>query len=307
MIEVEGVGRAYGPIRALQDISFRIGEGEIVGLLGPNGAGKTTLLRILTGFFEPTEGSVRIDGVDVVANPKEAQAKIGYLPEHTPHYPEMLVQESLQMTAELRQVDPSRRRDLLSRAIWATGLEDQLCRPIGTLSKGFRQRVGIAQAILHEPRVVVLDEPTAGLDPNQVLEVRALIRRLSEAATVLFSTHVLPEVEQVCERAIVVMGGRLRADARLAELQASNGVLVAIEGGAEAHRLALRGLPGVQAVDRVEGRPGAFSVEGGGADLAHSIFRLAVASGWTLGELHPRRRTLESVFRELSQQKEITP
>ncbi len=308
MIEVEGVGRRYGPIVALQDVSFRIADGEIVGLLGPNGAGKTTLMRVLTGFFEPSEGRVCIDGIDVLADPKAAQARIGYLPENTPLYPEMLVQEALLMAAEFRGVAPDRRKALLSQAIWATGLEQHLVRPIGALSKGFRQRVGIAQAILHEPKVLVLDEPTSGLDPNQVVEVRALIKRLAESATVLFSTHVLTEVEVLCPRAIVIMGGRLRADARLDELKATGRVVLAVSRGSLSEgtvSAALLATPGVRTVRLIPGRPDAFTFEVEGdevVELPRRLFRGAVSQGWELLELRPLVRTLESVFRELSQE-----
>lgn len=306
MIEARAVGKSYGDFEALADVSFEIGSGEVVGLLGPNGAGKTTLIRILTGFFEPTAGSVTIDGIDVEKDPLAARSRIGYLPESTPLYPEMLVQEYLQMMAAFREVPSGEQRSLISEAVYATGLEDRLTSPISELSKGFRQRVGIAQAILHKPKLLILDEPTSGLDPTQVDQVRGLIQRLSETTTVLFSTHILSEVEQVCDRALVLLGGRVRADARLDELQGTRHVIVGVANDSapsEADVLArLRALDIVSSVRVAEGRPGehTFAVKGSAdVDLSRSVFRLARDAGWELGELRPVVRDLDTVFREL--------
>ncbi len=318
MIEVESVGKRYGDFVALDDVSFRIGQGEIVGLLGPNGAGKTTLIRMLTGYFEPSSGTIRINGVDVESDPLTAQQHIGYLPEQTPLYPEMLVQEYLGMVADFRDLAPERRQSLLAEAIWATELEQHLTRPIGALSRGFRQRVGLAQAILHEPKVLILDEPTSGLDPTQVVHVRALIQRLAERATVLFSSHVLSEVEQVCERALVLLGGRLRADARLSQLRATHSAVVSIvedtigRDGSDSSRrkaveVALRGLSGVASTSALTPRPGCLSYELSSEDdpdLCRNLFRLARDRGWELAELRPVERDLESVFRDLVAQYE---
>lgn len=306
MIEVQGIGKNYGELQALADVSFTIGQGEVVGLLGPNGAGKTTLLRVLTGYFEPSAGRVTIDGVDVVKDPIAARRLVGYLPEQAPLYPEMLVQDYLQTVAELREIPLDRRRPLLSEAIWATGLDQHLVRPIGELSKGFRQRVGIAQAILHKPRLLILDEPTSGLDPTQVDQVRELIERLSRSTTVLFSTHILPEVEQVCDRALVILDGRLRADARLEELRQTRQVLLGLMPGAPSGvEEGLRAIEGVDAVRALGQRAGLLRYEVHGAselDLARAIFHAASEGGWELCELRPVVRDLESVFRELVQQ-----
>jgi len=313
LIEVESVGKRYGDFVALDDVSFRVGRGEIVGLLGPNGAGKTTLIRMLTGYFEPSAGTIRIDGVDVESDPLAAQQHIGYLPEQMPIYPEMLVQEYLGMVADFRGLAPEGHQSLLAEAIWATELEQHLTRPIGALSKGFRQRVGLAQAILHEPKVLILDEPTSGLDPTQVVHVRALIQRLAQRATVLFSSHVLSEVEQVCERALVLLGGRLRADARLSELRATHSAVVSIvedsigidempSSRVEAVEAALLSLDGVVSVNSIGARTGCLRYEvhaGDDPDLCRKAFRLARESGWELAELRPVERDLESVFRDL--------
>jgi ABC-2 type transport system ATP-binding protein len=318
MIEARGVSKHYGDLVALNDVSFDIGRGEIIGLLGPNGAGKTTLIRVLTGYFEPSAGSIRIDGVDVESDPLAAQRHIGYLPEQTPLYPEMLVQEYLGMVADFRGLAPERRQPLLAEAIWATELEQHLTHPIGALSRGFRQRVGLAQAILHEPEVLILDEPTAGLDPTQVVHVRALIQRLAQRTTVLFSSHVLFEVEQVCERALVLLGGHLRADARLSELRATHSAVVSIaedsvagDGAVpprrEAVEAALRGLAGVMSASALTSRLGCLRYElrsGGDPDLCRNLFRLARDRGWELAELRPVERNLESVFRDLVAQYE---
>ncbi len=306
MIEATQLGKRYGALEALADVSFTIGQGEVVGLLGPNGAGKTTLIRILTGFFEPSSGSVSIDGIDVESDPLAAQASIGYLPESTPLYPEMLVQEFLAMTADLRGVPKSDRRSLISEAVWATGLEQKLTQPIAELSKGFRQRVGIAQAILHKPKLLILDEPTSGLDPTQVDQVRGLIERLSQSTTVLFSTHILSEVEQVCDRAIILLDGRVRADARLDALQKTPKVIVGVAADtvvspAEvAARLGALDLSTNVRAGHHTDEQYSFEVDGAvGSTLAREVFRLARDQAWELTELRPLVRDLETVFREL--------
>ena len=298
MIEAVEVGKRYGALQALDGVSFEIGRGEVVGLLGPNGAGKTTLIRILCGYFEPSAGRVSVDGLDVVDHVQDVQARIGYLPEQAPLYPEMLVQEYLDMVADLRGVAPGSRRSLLSDAVHATELGDHLTRPIGALSKGFRQRVGLAQAILHQPKVLVLDEPTSGLDPTQVAHVRDLIRRLAETTTVLFSTHILSEVEQVCERALIVLGGTLREDARLRELRSTQRVVVGVVGADPADAAAaLAGVPGADAVRLTA--DGRFEVDGTRDDLPQGLFRAVRDGGWELSELRPVVRDLETVFQDL--------
>ncbi len=305
MIEVKDLRKSYGTVEALRGVSFRIGDGEIVGLLGPNGAGKTTTMKILTGYFQPTEGHASVNGLDVVADTVAAQAQVGYLPENAPIYLDMVVQEYLQLMAELRQVPIADRRPLLSEAVHATGLAEQLTRPIATLSKGYRQRVMLAQAIMHKPKVLILDEPTNGLDPTQILEMRDLIRRLARSATVVVSTHHLSEVQAVCHRAIIIMKGEIRADARLAELTATSNAVAAIaarEGEDVAG--ALQRIPGVSAASRIDvlGEFARYRVTGGRElPLCPLIYDLAREKGWRLAELRPETRTLESVFRELAQ------
>ncbi len=310
MIEVENVTRNYGRFQALRGLSFRIEAGEVVGLLGPNGAGKTTLLKVLTSFFEPTTGRVELGGIDVVRDPLGVRRQVGYLPENAPLYDEMLVQESLLMCAELRGIAGAERDRLVSRAVRASGLAEVLTRPIGQLSRGFRQRVGLAQAILHEPRILILDEPTSGLDPEQIVEVRKLVRRLAKKTTVILSTHILSEVEQTCERVLVLMNGRLRADARLDQLTASNRFRLGLAAGADAAAAAasLRGAPGVTGVTVLPADDGLvrLTVEAGDdVDLGAMLFEHAREQDWPLRELRRDTRTLESVFRALSSGEEV--
>ncbi len=249
MIDAQNISKAYGDVQALDDVSFKVAEGEIVGLLGPNGAGKTTAIKILTGYLQPDEGSVTIDGLDVLTHTLEVQARIGYLPENAPLYPELSVQKYLLMMADLRQIPAGDRILRISEAVHATSLTEYLTRPIGTLSKGLRQRVGLAQAILHQPRLLILDEPTVGLDPTQIIEIRHLIKRLAQHSTILFSTHILSEVEAVCDRALILMNGHVRADARLAELETTSDAILVLQDKVKNAESALRGLKGVRGVE----------------------------------------------------------
>jgi len=303
MIEVRELIKAYGHIQALNDVSFTVADGEIVGLLGPNGAGKTTIIKILTGYLQPDEGSVEVDGLDVLTQTQAAQARIGYLPENAPIYPELSVQAYLKLMADLRQIPAAEQRARLSEAIHATGLADRLTQPIGQLSKGFRQRVGLAQAILHRPRLLILDEPTVGLDPNQIVEIRSLIRRLSEHSTILFSTHILTEVEALCDRAIILMNGEIRADARLNELASSTDAILVLDKQVDNALGALKGLAGVSQVQQQPAAHGHISYRISGqedADLCPAIYQLANQHQWPLRELRSDRQTLESVFSKLA-------
>jgi len=299
MIKASGLSKDYGATRALKQVSFSVAEHEVVGLLGPNGAGKTTLMKILTGFLQPSAGSATIGGIDVVTDPLRVQAMIGYLPENAPLYPDMLVQEYLVMMAELRELLPEDRPALLSEAVRATGLEKYLVRPIGELSKGYRQRVGLAQAILHRPRVLVLDEPTSGLDPNQIVEIRRLIRALARTSTVLLSTHILTEVELTCERVLIIKDGEVRTDARLDALQAADAAVVVVESSATDVEAALRAIAGVTSVTAgpQHGPQLREYRVVGGADLCLAVHDVVRQRGWRIAELRADRRTLESVFR----------
>jgi len=306
MIEASGISKAYGSIQALNDVSFSIGKGEIVGLLGPNGAGKTTTIKILTGYLQPDSGSVTIDGLDVLVEPKQVQSRIGYLPETAPLYPELSIQAYLAMMADLRAIPDDDQQLRISEAVYAAGLENHLTRPIGELSKGFRQRVGLAQAILHTPKLLILDEPTIGLDPTQIVEIRSLIRRLAKGSTILFSTHILSEVEALCDRAIILMNGQVRADARLSELASSSDAILILEKDVPGVSEKLQALQGVEAVQREKSREGfaRFHVHGSaqvtGSDLCPQIYELARRNEWPLRELQHEARTLETVFNELA-------
>jgi ABC-2 type transport system ATP-binding protein len=305
MIEVQDLTKSYGPVEALRGVSFRIAEGEIVGLLGPNGAGKTTIIKILTGYLQPDSGTVRIGGLDVLTQAQEVQANLGYLPENAPLYPELSIQAYLQMMADLREIPQDEQLTRLSAAVYATGLQEHLTRPIGQLSKGFRQRVGLAQAILHRPGLLILDEPTLGLDPTQIVEVRRLIKRLSRQSTVLFSTHILSEVEALCDRVIILMNGLIRSDARMSDLAATPNAVLVLDKTPRGAESALRQLPGVKGVVAVESTDGypAFQIlgkPGDGHDLTPAIYGLAVEKEWPVRELRRDVRTLETVFNELA-------
>jgi ABC-2 type transport system ATP-binding protein len=302
MIEVTDLSKSYGSTQALRGVSFRVESGEIIGLLGPNGAGKTTMMRVLTGFLQPDEGQATVDGLDVLTDTLEVQKRIGYLPENAPLYPELSVQAYLKMMADLRQIPADEQPARLSEAVRATALTDHLTRPIGELSRGYRQRVGLAQAILHQPKLLICDEPTASLDPTQIVEVRRLIRRLARHSTVILSTHVLSEVEATCDRVIILLNGEVKADARLSDLAAtSDAVLVLAEGAPSATRdlKALAGVKTVEAHPTPDGQE--YRVRGAeGVDLRSAIYGLAREKNWPLRELRRDVRTLETVFNELT-------
>ncbi len=301
MIEVTELSKSYGSIQALDNVSLRVDEGEVVGLLGPNGAGKTTLMKIMTGYLQPDSGHVVVDGFDVVSDTLKVQERIGYLPENAPLYPELSVQAYLKLMADLRQVPRNAQPELISRAVRATGLEDMLARPISQLSKGYRQRVGLTQSIFHQPKVLILDEPTIGLDPTQIIEVRGLIGELAKNSTVFLSTHILSEVEAICDRAFVLLNGRMRADARMSDLSASSVTILVLGEGAADVTKALAGLDGaadVTSEHTADGRQ--YRISGfQKTDLREEVYRLARGSGWPVRELRREARTLETVFNEL--------
>ncbi len=303
-IECRDLAKSYGSIRALSGVRFSVAPGEVIGLLGPNGAGKTTLMKILTGYLEPDAGDVRVCGIDVIGKPTQAQRAIGYLPESAPLYGEMLVQEYLEMMAALRGVPADRRRKRTIEVLRATGLVDRTTQPIATLSKGYRQRVGLAQAIIHEPQLLILDEPTTGLDPAQIVEIRQLNKQLSATTTVLLSTHILSEVEATCDRVLVIMQGKLRADAKLAELRSSNAAVVAVEAGAADVERVLGEIDGVTAVEPAGDAEGftRWRVTSASSDaLCPVLFEKLRATSWKIGELRPEPKSLERVFRDLAE------
>ena len=301
MIHVDSISKSYGDIEALRGVSFDIQPGEIVGLLGPNGAGKSTAIKIITGFLHPDEGAVEIDGLSVLAQLRAVQAKIGYLSEDSPLYPELSVQGYLRFVARLRGLPDGDLPRLLSAAVYGAGLQDYLARPISSLSKGLRQRVGLAQAILHEPQFLILDEPTVGLDPTQIVEIRALIKSLAQRSAILLSSHILSEVESICDRVIVIINGEVRADQSLKALSQSNDATLVLQRETDGVAEALGGIDGianVRASQSADGYP-AWRISGG-SDITPAIFALAHEHDWALRELRRDTVTLESFFKQLA-------
>ena len=308
MIRVEALTRNYGGLTAVDQVSFDIGTGEIVGLLGHNGAGKTTIMKMLTGFLEPTGGSIEIDGLDINTEREAVQQRIGYLPENDPLYSEMTVIDYLDYAATLHGVPDAERIDRIREAIVKTELSSKAADTIGTLSRGFCQRVGVAQAILHHPRLLILDEPTNGLDPTQVQHMRELIRCLAEQATVILSTHVLQEVQAICSRVIIIHNGRKVLDSTMDELLAGKRLLVAVDAGPERALELLNSVDGIVSVEPMARQgPGHRYVldlgeEDDPAEAAHIVASRIATAGWKLYALQPERRNLEQIFSEISAQ-----
>ncbi|MCB9780104.1 MAG: ATP-binding cassette domain-containing protein [Alphaproteobacteria bacterium] len=310
-IEVVDLQKHYGSLQALRGVSFRIDHGEVVGFLGPNGAGKSTAMKCLTGYIAPTGGAARIQGHDVLTEPTAARRLLGYLPENAPLYTDMRVRDYLDYVGRVRGLGESERARAIDKAAERCGIQERLGQQVGELSKGYRQRVGLAQALLHEPPILVLDEPTTGLDPNQIVEIRNLIRDIGRKRTVLLSTHILSEVQATCDRVIIIHQGQLVADGRTAEITAreAGGLLLQVTfapGKVDPDRdelaEALQALPGVRQLSRVEAeRPGWSSFELlAASDLRQELFRLAVARGLEIVELGREKTNLEEVFRRLT-------
>ncbi len=308
MIQVEGLTKRYGPFVAVKDLTFGVEKGNIVGFLGPNGAGKTTTMRILTCFMPPTAGRASIGGHDVLTHPMEVKKKIGYLPETPPLYPEMEIKEYLHFVAQLKQVPAADRAKRISDAIGKCAIGDVQSKLIAKLSKGYRQRVGLAAALLHNPEVLILDEPTAGLDPKQIHETRDLIRGLAGDHTIILSTHILPEVEQTCDQVIIIKKGEIVAKDSVANLtsrlRGQEAISVEV-GGADAATAQER-LEKVEGVTKVvprESRAGLlmFEVDSAqGRNVRADVARMVVESGWDLLELKSLAVSLEDVFLELT-------
>jgi len=309
LLVLDRVSKRFGGIAAVDQVSFQVDRGQVVGFLGPNGAGKSTTMRMITQFIEPDAGSIRLDGVPIAEAGRDAKRRIGYLPENNPLYAEMLVSEYLDFVGRLRELPGPSRRSAIQEAVAAAGLETVFHRPVGELSKGFRQRVGLAAAILHRPDLLILDEPTEGLDPNQRVEIRRLIGELGRERTVLLSTHVLSEIQFTCTRLLIINRGRIAADGPVDELvdRVKGVARIAVEaaGAGVAERLAA--LPGVGTVEpreASEGRARVVVTSAAGEDLRPHIFALAKAQGWTLFELYQEAGSLEDLFRELTIQPE---
>ena len=307
MIEAHDLCRRYGDFTAVQGISFAVQDGEILGILGPNGAGKTTTIRMITGFLPPTRGRVTVAGKDLFTEPAAARRQIGYLPENVALYPEMRVSEYLRYRARLEGLPRAQARQAIADALDRCLLGEVERQIIGTLSKGYRQRVGLAAAILHQPQVLVLDEPTVGLDPKQIIAIRELIRDLGRQRTLLLSTHILPEVELLCDRILIIDGGRIvdqGTPRSLRERWVGNTVLrVVVEGNPPGVIEALAALPGAAAARLHTGLAGGCVLEcESGRDLRATVFRTAVERGWVLLELSEQKASLEDVFVRLTTQ-----
>jgi len=307
VIEVQHLTKQYGPVTAVNDISFRVERGEILGFLGPNGAGKTTTMRILTGYMPATGGRAIVAGFDVFEQPIEAKRRTGYLPETPPLYPDMTVNEYLDFVAKVKGVPSAGRRERIRQVMERVRIEDMAGRMCAKLSKGYRQRVGLAQAIIHNPDVLILDEPTAGLDPKQIIETRNLIKELAGDHTIVLSTHILPEVSQTCERVVIINKGRVVAEDSpynlTARLRGSETMYVQVDAnGTDAVR-ALQGIPGVTRVTEADRREGAVGYEvdtESGRDVRRDLARAVVTGGWGLLELRPMHMSLEEVFLSLT-------
>jgi ABC-2 type transport system ATP-binding protein len=306
LLAIDRVSKHFGDVTAVDQASFAVDRGEVVGFLGPNGAGKSTTMRMITQYLDPDEGEIRLNGVPLADVSRDAKRRIGYLPENNPLYTEMLVSEYLDFIVRLREIPAGERGSAIDAAVTSTGIDGVYYRPIGQLSKGFRQRVGLAQAIVHRPDLLVLDEPTEGLDPNQRVEIRRLIRELGKEHTVVLSTHVLSEVQHTCTRLLIIKDGKIVADGAVSELvaQAEGLVHIVVEVVGSGSLDALKALDGVREVHERTGtgeRTAVTLVADGKVDLRPEIFGLARDRGWTLFELHQETASLEDLFRQLTQ------
>ncbi len=312
-VEVHGLTKLYGDVKALVDVDFTVHAGEIVGLLGPNGAGKTTTMKILTGFLGATRGSAKVCGFDVAENSMEVRRRVGYLPETVPLYEDMVVYDYLKFVANMRQVPSGEVHSRIKETADVCGLSHMAGRFIREMSKGYRQRVGLAQALIHKPEVVILDEPTSGLDPNQIIEIRDLIKEIGREKTIIFSTHILQEVAAVCDRIIVIKGGSKVADGTVAELdrrvrsEERYTVTLAPTGSespsGDVVREKLAALGGVEHVDLLSSSAAEFAFlvrSGRGVDIRHDVFQLATDNGLALLGSERARLTLEDIFRSLT-------
>ena len=299
MIQVDNLTKYFGPVLAVDHVSFQVDRGEIVGFLGPNGAGKTTTMRILTGYLPATSGVARVAGHDVMTDSLGVRRNIGYLPESVPLYPEMRVEEYVHYRAKLKGVSRKERIARVDYCLDRCRLREVRRRLLGTLSKGYRQRVGLADAMIHDPAILILDEPTSGLDPLQIRETLALIKELGERHTVLLSTHILSEVEAICERVIIIAGGRVGLSQMLDEIEAQTVILVEARGPVDAIQPALRGIAGVSDVQArpTEDGVAAFEVKTAeDVDLRETLSGTLLAKGWPVRRLERKRRRLEDAF-----------
>jgi ABC-2 type transport system ATP-binding protein len=311
VIEVQHLSKKYGPFTAVDDVSFRAESGEILGFLGPNGAGKTTTMRIITGYMPATDGKATVAGFDVFEQPLEAKRRTGYLPETPPLYPDMTVREYLRFVAKIKGVRAhvNDRVDAVMKKTWVSDMANRHC---GKLSKGYKQRVGLAQALIHEPEVLVLDEPTAGLDPKQIIETRQLIRELAGTHTIVLSTHILPEVAQTCQKVVIINKGKIVAtdtpQALTERLRGAVTMFVQAQGPADDVLRSLQAIPGIVRVAVAETRDDVsnFDVDTEkGADVRREVASAIVRGGWGLLELRPMRMSLEDIFLSLTTEEKV--
>jgi gliding motility-associated transport system ATP-binding protein len=305
-IVVENITKNYGTQKAVDDVSFTVKTGEILGFLGPNGAGKSTTMKAITCYLAPNQGDIRVGGLSIHEDPENIKSKVGYLPESNPLYPDMPVIEYLKFIAEIHGLSREQVSSRIREMVEVCGLEGEKHKKIGELSKGYRQRVGLAQALIHDPEVLVLDEPTTGLDPNQIVEIRELIRKIGRKKTVLLSSHILAEVEATCDRILIINKGRIVANGTSGELrrkaEGREILRVGIEGG-DANEVfgALQGLGTVEQVSFLTKSDGLYEVQGkAGKSPKREVFTLCVDRGWYLIELTPTETKLEDIFRELT-------
>ena len=306
-IVVENLTKQYGPQKAVDDISFEVNTGEILGFLGPNGAGKTTTMKIITCFMAPTKGDVRVNEDSIHGDQEVIKKRIGYLPENNPLYQDMPVVDYLEFVARLQGVESGNIPKRMAEMVQVCGLSSEKHKKIGELSKGYRQRVGLAQAMIHDPEILILDEPTTGLDPNQIIEIRKLIKHIGREKTVILSTHILPEVEATCDRILIINRGKIVADGTSDTLrkqaQGSEMLKIKIAEARDNDGLiaALQGLDSVAMVDPVNDQAGSFIVQSReGQSSRRSIFLLCVSNNWILTEMTPMETKLEDIFRELT-------
>ncbi len=306
LLTLNDVSKSFGPVTAVDGASFSVDRGQVVGFLGPNGAGKSTTMRMINQLFEPDAGDILFDGEPLAEVARDAKRRIGYLPENNPLYGDMLTSEYLNFIADLRDIHGVDRAQAIDSAVDSTGIAEVYYRQVGELSKGYKQRVGLAQAILHRPDLLILDEPTEGLDPNQRIEIRHLIGDLGKDHTVILSTHVLPEVQHTCTRLLIINEGKIAADGPVDELvaQASGAVRIAVEVVGTGVVDVVRGVQGVRQVDETaDERTGRLLLNvtaDSSSDVRPAIFDLAKSNNWTLYELHQETRSLEDLFRELT-------
>jgi len=307
-LQIQHLTKVYGRQQAVHDISFSLNEGEIVGFLGPNGAGKSTTMKIATGYLPPTSGEVKVAGFDVVNEPLKVKKNTGYLPEHNPLYLDMYVHEYLAFSGGLFGLKSARLKKRIGEMIELCGLAPEQNKKIESLSKGYRQRVGLAQALIHDPKVLILDEPTSGLDPNQIVEIRKLIRDVSKNKTVIFSTHIMQEVQALCDRVIIIHRGELVADDRLSTILAKktgSSVLI-VEFESEVALSDLKSIPGVDQVEEITSSQFRITANPG-IDVRPEIFRFAADKKLSLVELRNEANSLETIFKELTAGGEYQP